>query len=116
MDNPVKPGHKVPAGCCARCRKKNTGTEPCLKEKYLQHFCIECGRVRSRSYHNEHPVRAGHKTRPSYCIKCRMRRKEEANAKGEGEWEDIDDAGVSIFPIFFSFHFFSVARTNTEIY
>lgn len=86
MENPIKPGSKVPASCCTKCRSKITSSEP--GSKYLQHFCADCGKVRSRGYHKDHPVQAGKKPRPSYCLNCRTRREEEAG--DEADWEDLD--------------------------
>ena len=37
------------------------------------HFCMSCGQIRSRGYHEHHPIRPGKKSLPNLCGKCRGR-------------------------------------------
>ncbi|KAG9241750.1 hypothetical protein BJ878DRAFT_482649 [Calycina marina] len=35
-----------------------------------KHVCANCGKIRSRRYHHEHPIRAGDKPTAAFCGKC----------------------------------------------
>lgn len=36
----------------------------------IKHVCAGCGRLRSRKYHHEHPIKEGETLAPDYCRKC----------------------------------------------
>ena len=48
------------------------------------HFCSGCGQIRSRGYHNHHPIRPGKKSLPNLCGKCRGRIYSEAHKENDG--------------------------------
>jgi hypothetical protein len=35
-----------------------------------KHICAGCGRIRSKKYHHDHPLKEGEKPEPDYCRKC----------------------------------------------
>ena len=35
-----------------------------------KHICANCQRIRSKKYHQEHPIKAGEKPAPDFCRKC----------------------------------------------
>lgn len=95
MQHPVKHGSKPQLSCCNHCRKRlfDDADEVASRSKYLQHFCDSCGTLRSKSYHDDHPIPPGKKPRPSYCIVCRMRMKNKAHHVDN--WEGSIDDDVS---------------------
>jgi hypothetical protein len=35
-----------------------------------KHVCANCGRLRSKKYHHDHPIKAGEQPAPAFCKKC----------------------------------------------
>jgi hypothetical protein len=35
-----------------------------------KHICAGCGRIRSKKYHHDHPLKEGEKPEPDFCRKC----------------------------------------------
>ncbi|KAG9234362.1 hypothetical protein BJ875DRAFT_509889 [Amylocarpus encephaloides] len=52
--------------------KKSTEDEASAQNsiKITIHACAKCGRIRSRKYHHEHPIKSGELPPPDYCRKC----------------------------------------------
>ena len=52
--------------------RKNTKTATASKTTITitKHICANCGRLRSRRYHHEHPISPGKEPAPEFCGKC----------------------------------------------
>ena len=52
----------------------------------IKHICANCGRVRSKKYHHEHPIQPGEAPVPSFCRKCQK------DASSTSDFESSDHA------------------------
>ena len=50
----------------------------------IKHICANCGKLRSSSYHNTHPIKPGDEPIPSFCRKCQK----EASSTSESDSSD----------------------------
>ena len=46
-----------------------------------KHICAGCGRIRSKKYHHDHPLKEGEKPEPDFCRKCQ---KDSSSTDSEG--------------------------------
>jgi hypothetical protein len=51
-----------------------------------KHICAGCGRIRSKKYHHDHPIKQGEKPEPDFCRRCQ---KDTSSTDSEGEGQDI---------------------------
>lgn len=51
-----------------------------------KHICAGCGRIRSKRYHHDHPIKQGEKPEPDFCRKCQ---KDTSSTDSEGESQDV---------------------------
>ena len=47
-----------------------------------KHICAGCGRIRSKKYHHDHPIKQGEKPEPDFCRRCQ---KDTSSTDTEGE-------------------------------
>ena len=58
-----------PEHSCRKCSERNeTFTRTTIT--MTRHVCANCGRIRSRKYHHEHPIKPGEVPEPAFCRKC----------------------------------------------
>lgn len=55
-----------------KCQDKAKGEQDDYFSKHLKHrhFCAACGALRSKAYHQKHPLEKGQLPEPDYCHKC----------------------------------------------
>lgn len=51
-----------------------------------KHICAGCGRIRSKKYHHNHPIKQGEKPEPDFCRRCQ---KDSSSTDSEGESQDV---------------------------
>lgn len=55
-----------------------------------KHICAGCGRIRSKKYHHDHPLKEGEKPEPDFCRKCQ---KDSSSTDSEGESRERKKTG-----------------------
>ncbi|KAF8856810.1 hypothetical protein BDZ45DRAFT_457289 [Acephala macrosclerotiorum] len=53
----------------------------------VKHVCAHCGRLRSRKYHHEHPIKDGEIPAPAFCRKCQRDSSSTSESSGSGREE-----------------------------
>ena len=58
-----------------------------------KHICANCGRIRSRKYHHEHPIKPGETPIPAFCRKCQ---RDASSTSSEERLKDTRKSNKSI--------------------
>lgn len=53
----------------------------------VKHVCAHCGRLRSRKYHHEHPIKDGEIPAPAFCRKCQRDSSSTSESSSSGREE-----------------------------
>jgi hypothetical protein len=58
-----------------------------------KHICAGCGRIRSKKYHHDHPLKEGEKPEPDFCRRCQ---KDTSSTDSDGESRERKKEGKKL--------------------